>query len=131
MPNRSEQTTGAERGQATVELALSLPVVAVLLAALIEVGWLVSDQTRLWHAAREAARVAIVDDDPAAARAAARRGGLEGVEVSLEPEGPDRSMGEPLSVQLVYDPPPHSPLSGYLFGWVRLRADATMRIELP
>jgi Flp pilus assembly protein TadG len=50
-----------ERGQATVELALILPVVALILAALVQTGMVVVDHVRLWHAAREAARAAVVD----------------------------------------------------------------------
>ena len=55
----------AERGQTTVELALALPVVMFVVAALVEVGFLVSDQVRLAHAAREAARVEVVERDRA------------------------------------------------------------------
>ena len=44
--------------QATVELALVLPVVATLLLAVVQVGLVVRDQIRVTHAAREAARAA-------------------------------------------------------------------------
>lgn len=120
-----------DRGQATVEFALCLPFVALLLAALFEVGMVVSDQVRLWHAAREAARVAVVDPDPAAARSAAEGVGLEDVVVEVTPGRTSRRQGEPLTVSLTYQPLGRMPLIGELFERLQLHARATMRIEQP
>jgi Flp pilus assembly protein TadG len=47
-----------ERGQATVELALVLPVVVLLLMILIQAALVAKDQLLVQHAAREAARSA-------------------------------------------------------------------------
>jgi Flp pilus assembly protein TadG len=63
-----------EGGQATVELALTLPFVAVLLLAVVQVLVVAHAQQRIEHAAREAARVAAVGDDPEAVRRAAALG---------------------------------------------------------
>ncbi|MGH2730810.1 MAG: TadE/TadG family type IV pilus assembly protein [Actinomycetota bacterium] len=120
-----------EKGQATLELALCLPFLALLLAALVEIGLVVGDQAHLWHAAREAARAAVVDPDPSAARAAAGRTGLDGVTVSIDPEPGQRVLGEPLTVSLTYEPNGRIPLVGELVSRVALRAEATMRIERP
>jgi hypothetical protein len=65
-----------ERGQAAVEFVLCLPIVALGLGVLIEIGLLVGDHVRLWHAARESARIAIVDSDPDEIQGAAEQGGL-------------------------------------------------------
>ena len=65
-----------QRGQATAEYALVLlgvAAVALLLAA-VQVGLIVRDQVLVVHAAREAAREAAVDPDPAAAKRAAVEG---------------------------------------------------------
>lgn len=121
----------AERGQATVELALCLPVVAVVLAVLVQVGMLVGDQVRLWHAAREAARAAVVDPDPGAARAAALGAGLGGVRVEVDPEPVHRVQGEPLTVSLSYVPRRRVPLLGAFVGGIEMHARASMRIEQP
>ena len=51
------------RGQATVELALVLPLVVFGLLAILQVGLVVRDQVAVVHAAREAARAASVDPD--------------------------------------------------------------------
>src|SRR5262245_62860054 len=61
-----------ERGQATVELAFVLLLVVLAALAVVQVGLVVRDQLGVVHAAREAARAASVDRDPAAAVRAAR-----------------------------------------------------------
>ena len=86
---------------------------------------------RLWHAAREAARAAVVDPDPDAARRAVERAGLDGAEVLVAPSGAARSAREPLTVRLSLRPGGRTPLVGTLFSSVELHADATMRIETP
>src|SRR5207247_8954779 len=72
-PRRGEVTRATTRddGQAAVELALVLPLVALLLLVLVQVGLVVRDQVLVVHAAREAAREAAVDAAPEAARRAA------------------------------------------------------------
>lgn len=120
-----------QRGQATVELALALPLAVLILAALFEIGLLVTDQVRLVNAAREAARAAVVDPDPEAAREAARAAGLDGIEVSVTPRPEQRVQGEPLKVSLSYQPGGRVPLIGELFARATLDATATMRIEQP
>ena len=45
-------------GQATVEVALVLPLVALLLLGVVQVGLVVANQVAITHAAREAARAA-------------------------------------------------------------------------
>ena len=120
-----------EAGQATLELALGLPFLALLLAGLVEVGLLVSDQTRIWHAAREGARVAVVDPDTSDAVAAAERAGLTPLDVKVSPPPELRRQGDPLSVTVDYAPRARVPLFGVLLDRVELHAHATMRIEQP
>ena len=121
----------SQDGQATVELALCLPILAVLIALLVETGGLATDQVRIWHAAREAARVAVVEPDESQARSAAERVGLDGIEISIEPATEARVRGEPLSATVVYRPAGRVPLIGRLLSGVVMRAEATMRIERP
>jgi Flp pilus assembly pilin Flp len=118
-----------DAGQATVELALLLPLVAVLLVALVQAGLLVRDQVLVIHAAREAARAAAVDHDPGAAERAARSAGpLDTRRLRARVEGRG-ARGSRVTVHLAYDPPSRVPLVGGLLGDVRLRASATMRVE--
>lgn len=50
-----------DRGQSTVEFALLLPVVIVLVLMVVQVGVVVYSQIAVTHAAREIARVLVVD----------------------------------------------------------------------
>ncbi|MDP9224482.1 MAG: pilus assembly protein [Actinomycetota bacterium] len=120
-----------ERGQATVELALCLPLVALLAGLLVQVGVLVSDQTRLWQGAREAARAAVVDPDPGQITAAAERSGLSPVSVSVSPQPAYRSQGAPLTVAVAYRPRGAFTLLDPIGMGIELHAAATMRIEQP
>ncbi|MFN2588406.1 MAG: TadE/TadG family type IV pilus assembly protein [Actinomycetota bacterium] len=120
-----------EDGQATVELALCLPLLALVCAGLVEASLLALDQVRVWHAAREAARAAAVEPDPAAAREAARRAGLDDLEVSVAPAAAERSPGRPATVSVAYPYDARIPVIGAAFERVVLRAEATTRIERP
>jgi len=114
-----------ERAQAAVELALALPLVALLLLAVVQVGLVVRDQVLTVHAAREAARAAAVDPDPRAARAAALAGAsLESRRVSVRVT----RTGQSVAV-VTYRAPTDLPLVGPLMPDVLLRAKATMRTE--
>ena len=62
-----------QEGSATVELALLLPVLALLLVMIVEVALAARLQIELVSAAREGARVAATTPDPAAALAAVDR----------------------------------------------------------
>ena len=70
-PGRRASPPRAQAGQATVELALVLPLLLALTVVLVHVGLLVRAQVLVVHAAREAARAAAVDPRPHAARHAA------------------------------------------------------------
>lgn len=119
------------RGQATVEFVLCLPFVALLLAFSVEVALLGFDRARVWQAAREAARVAVVDPDPAAASAAANRVGPGPLDLAIDPPAHLRRQGGSLSVSVRHHREGVIPLIRELFGDVELRARATMRIEVP
>lgn len=64
-----------QRGQASVELALVLPAVVLLLLLALQVGLVVRDRLVVLHAVRTAARAVIVDPTPSAARDAVSRSG--------------------------------------------------------
>lgn len=118
-----------DRGQSSVEVALLLPFVALLLLAVVQVGLVVRDQVLITHAAREAARVAAVDPDPGAARdAAGAAADLVPARLSVDVSG----RGEPgsrVQAEVVYRSPTVVPLVGRLIGDARLTARATMRVE--
>jgi Flp pilus assembly protein TadG len=114
-----------ERGQATVELALLLPVVVMLVLAVIQTALVVRDRLAVEHAAREAVRVASVDTDAAHAVAAAR-GVLPGAKVAVGARG---RVGDPIDVTVTYRSVTALPLVGPLFPDPVLHARASMRLE--
>lgn len=118
-------------GQATVELAFCLPILVLMLAVLVQVGVLVGDQVRVWHAAREAVRVAAVDANEEHILAAAQSGGLEPLILDVSPDVRSRAQGEPITVKLRFESTRRIPLVGHLIGPASLSAQATMRIEQP
>ena len=115
----------SERGQATVELALVLPLVVACLLAMIQVGLVVRDQIAVEHAAREAARAASVERDPAAATRAARRV-LAHADVHV---GPRPALGQPIVVEVTYHVRTDLPLVGAWMPDPDLHARAVMRVE--
>jgi Flp pilus assembly protein TadG len=114
-----------QRGQAAVELALALPLVALLLLAVVQVGLVVRDQVLTVHAAREAVRAAAVGPDAGAPRAAALAGsGLDGDRLTVSVE-----RGGLVRVAVRYQSVTHLPLVGPLLPDVPLLAKAAMRPE--
>jgi hypothetical protein len=94
-----------EDGQATLEVALALPVLLLLLVLVASVGRLGHDAVALAHAAREAARAVAVDAGPEVARAAALRGGaLDGDRLMVR-VGHRGGPGSVVEVELEYRVP--------------------------
>ncbi|MEX2099907.1 MAG: TadE family type IV pilus minor pilin [Acidimicrobiia bacterium] len=116
---------GSDDGQATVEFAFLLPLVVLAALAVIQVGLVVRDQMGVVHAAREAARAASVDTDPARAVRAAHRT-LPGAVVEV---GGRPKIGEEITVTIRYRSVTNLPLVGALFPDPELHASATMRVE--
>lgn len=114
-----------QRGQATVEFVLVLPVVFLALLLVVQAGVVVRDELLVVEAAREAARAASVDPDPAAAIAAATRV-LPGARVAVGPRG---EIGDPVRVTVTYVARTAVPGIGPFVPDPTLRAEAVMRIE--
>ena len=113
------------RGQATVEFALLLPIIVFVFLALIQVALLVRDRLAVVHAAREAARAASVDPDPASAVRAAHRT-LPNAKVHV---GPRPSVGEPITVEVEYRAISNVPVVGALFPDPVFTSRVVMRVE--
>ncbi len=110
-----------DRGQATVEFALVLPLLVICLAGLVWVANIMVTQVRLEHAAREGARAAAVEPDRAASVAQAA------VNVSLATASTSTRLdGDYVVVEVTLEVP-GVPLVGV--GTRQLSADAHMRRE--
>jgi hypothetical protein len=119
----------SERGQATVELALVLPLVVTLLLVIVQGGVLARDQVLVTHAAREAVRAAAVDPDEKAIEQAARDAGpLDHDRLGVD-IGHRGQPGSRVTVRITYRAPAHIPLIGRLLSGVDLHAAASMRVE--
>jgi len=125
---RLRDERGSE-GQAAVELALALPMVAFLLLALVQLGFLVRDQVLVVHAAREGVRQAAVDASADAVRqAAAGSSGLapNRLQVAMSGRG---APGSHVQVTVTYRAPTDIPLIGAALPDFEMHASATMRVE--
>src|SRR5918999_1470281 len=120
-----------QQGQATIELALALPIVVVVILGVVETALLAGDQLRLSHAAREAARVAVVDPDPDVPKRTIDDQGFAGAIVRITPASTERIQGKPLTVAVTYRRLSRIPVIGRVFDGLELQARATMRIEQP
>jgi hypothetical protein len=116
---------GQEAGQTTAELAVVLPVVLLLALTLIQAALVCRDDLALVDAAREAARAASLDPDPARAERAASAV-LPGAVVRPYSRP---AAGETIRVTLAYRSFTTLPLVGPLLPDPLLVAHAAMRVE--
>ena len=121
--------TRRDRGQASVELALVLPLVLMLLLAVVQVALVARDAILVVHAAREAVREAAVDAASRTARTAAEAGsGLRAPRLSVRVVKRERPGGQ-VQVDVKYRAATDVPLIGPLIPDVKLSSRAVMRVE--
>ena len=119
------------RGSATIEFALVLPLVLVVVLGLVQVGLVVRDRLLVEAAARAAARAAAIQDDPSAIEDTALQAapGLDPARARVD-VARSGSRGDPVDVHVSYDDPFRVPLVAWLLGsGVTLTADAAARQE--
>jgi hypothetical protein len=103
--------------------------VVILLLLLMQAGVLARDQVLVTHAAREAARVAALDDDPQAIeRAAIQAGPLAPQRLTLDVSGRG-APGSRVTIEVSYRAATQVPLIGRLVNDIDLHARASMRVE--
>ena len=111
-------------GQATVELALAVPLVALFLLAGAQLTIVVRDQLAVIHAAREAARAAAVSsvaaDGIAAGTSSVRESGLR---ISIN------ATNEVITATVERTVATDVPIIGAFLPDVTVRARAVMRVE--
>ena len=123
---RSRRALRSARGQATVELALVLPLVLTLALVVVQVGFVARDSVRVTHAAGSATRAASVGlDDDTIRRAASEGSGLSPSRLSVVIV----RAGDWVTVRVTYRCPTDVPLVGTLAPTVVLRDQLTMRME--
>ena len=119
------RAAASEAGQTTVELALTFPLVLLLVLCLVQAALVLRDDLALSSAAREAVRAASLDPDPARAERAAAAV-LPGATVHSEPRP---AVGELVRLRVTYRSPTTLPMVGPLLPDPMLIARAAMRVE--
>jgi Flp pilus assembly pilin Flp len=116
-----------DAGQAAVEFALVLPLVATLVLGVVQLIVVARDQLAVELAARDGARAAAVSAAPApAARAAAERA------ITLRPLDVDVTVdGDRVTVRVAHRTVADVPLVGIAIGDVEVAASVTMLREPP
>ncbi len=113
-----------------MEVALVVPVVAVLLLAIVQVGLVVRDQVLVVHAAREGARAAAVDPRPGAAAAGAKASSpLKASRLTTETVTSHMGANSIVTVRVTYRSATDVPLVGAFLPDITLQSKAAMRIE--
>lgn len=120
-----------ERGTASVEFAVVLPLVLVALLLIVQVALIVAEQLIVQHSAREGAREAAVwNDDTRARDAVIRSGNLDPDRAAIEVTPADRPVGSPVVVTVRYRVPIVVPyVARFLPGDVTLTASSEYRVE--
>ncbi len=114
------------RGQATVELALLLPFIALLVAATIQVGAVGRDAVRVGHAPRAASRAASIgESDGEIRRVALASSGLSAGRLTIT----TARAADAVAVTVVYRSPTDVALIGGLVGDVELREQLVLALE--
>jgi hypothetical protein len=124
VPRRRSPIT--QSGQSTVEFALVLPFVFLLLLGLLQAGLMLRDQLVVAGAAREAAREAAVSAELQRIEAAARRAAPD-LDLTVRVNRGAR-RGDPARVEVIARPTT-LPLVGSIASGRKLTSTAVMRVE--
>lgn len=124
-----------ERGQATVEMALVMPILLLILLGIVQLGLIFHAQLTLDTAAREGARRGAVGAGDAAIRdRVARVSGFDpaALQITVTPAEP-RQSGDELTINVSYPVriivPMMESLLGGSGGTLPISATASMRVE--
>lgn len=131
---RDARQVRGDRGQGTVELAMVLPLVALLVLVTIQVALVARDHVLVVHAAREGARAAAVAESAgqraaAADRAVERSGSFAAGTAEVRTAVADG--GRRVEVTVRHRNPTDLPLVGALVPDVVVSSRTVMRIEQP
>ena len=133
---RSDRSTSRCRGASAVEFAIVAPVFFMVVLGIIEFGRMAMVQQVITNAAREGARIAVLDGATAAkvqnrVEDYLRSGTIKVGSVTVTPDPPDTAgYGEPVSVAVIvsFDEVSWLP-APFMLGGKTLRAEAVMRRE--
>ena len=119
-----QQRVRGMAGQATVEFALALPIVLVVILGMTQVGVAIRNELAVELAAREGARAAAVSASPDAAASAAATSAVD-----LPITVTTHASGDSVTVTVTYIDPTDIAVIGRFLGPSTHRATATMAFE--
>lgn len=123
----------SDRGQSLVEVAFVLPVLLIILLAIFDFGRAIYAYNTVANSAREAARLAIVDQNEAAIEQEARDSALAldpaDITVAFATCSPPVKIGCPATVTVSYPWTSITPVIGSLVGPIALESRTEMLIE--
>jgi Flp pilus assembly protein TadG len=137
---------GSARGQGLVEFALILPVLIVIMLGIVDFGRAIYAFNSVSNAAREGARLGIVDQriDPGGAYKAAVEAANQATALNLDPTDPIQvlvtfpnpngncptiSAGCPISVRVQYQFTAITPIIGGIVGPITVGSTTVLPIE--
>jgi Flp pilus assembly protein TadG len=126
-PGQHPRALRRDTGQATVELALSLPLVLLVLLGVAQVAVVLVHQVAVEHAARAGARAASVSAAPGAAASSAATAATRLAPLTVHTE----ASGDLVTVTVRYDEPTDVTLIGALLPSLTLVGRATVPLEPP
>ena len=128
-----------ESGQSVVELALTLPLVLLLICGMIEMGWLASTRLVLDNITREGVRAGIVTTTSAANTTAVtnRINGMkpgymtQPLTITITYSNPSNFRDGDITVVTAYNLPTLTPLTAFLTsdGTFHIRSTCTMKMS--
>lgn len=134
----SDRLPISQAGQALLEFALVLPILVLAILGIFDLGWAVYANNTLASAAREGARMAIVQsktDSDATIRQhvkdSAQGLGLSDSQITIAPAFASRTFGNPITVTVTYTYTPLTPVIGQIVAGngLALKASSAMRLE--
>ncbi len=123
-PRRRKRCLTGVAGQATVEFALALPIVLIVMLGMTQVGVAIRNELAVELAAREGARAASVSANPAGAASSAATAAVD-LPISVVTQ----VSGRRVTVTVTYIDPTDVAIIGRFLGPSTHRAIATMAFE--
>ncbi len=135
MPLRGRIHRG-ETGQALLEFALVIPLLMLMVVGLFDLGYAVFVNNMISNAAREGARVGIIQMNTNADICNRVIAAAPGLNLSCQPgsididPSPTRDYGKPITVTVTFTYTPMTPLMGqFVGGGLRLSSSSVMVTE--
>ncbi|MBT4985732.1 MAG: pilus assembly protein [Ilumatobacter sp.] len=120
----ASRTGSSQAGQATVEFALALPIVLIVLLGMTQVGVAIRNELAVELAAREGARAASVSASPQSAASAAAAAAVD-LPIAVRTD----VTATTVTVTVTYVDPTDVPIIGQFIGPSTHQATATMALE--